>query len=274
MKDSSSRITKREDAFASRASTRIWEEVPAGGNPYIAEACRCHGYDLLELVKERSFSDVFFLIFRGELPTSEQEVLLEKLMIGFINPGPRHPAVRSAMNAGIGKTDPALILPVATTIMSGAYSGAGSIDEVMRFLRTNLGNPPQEIAATLLENQACPDEGDCIIAPGFGSHYGDIDLVPQQIANYLVNMPGSGQALRWGSLFAENLYPHGLGWLPVGIIAATLTDLGFSPKAAAGIYQIISAPGMLAHGVELYNKPITAMPFIPDENYMIEDQNV
>ena len=61
-----------------------------------------------------------------------------------------------------------------------------------------------------------------------------------------------------------------MGWLATGVVAAVLTDLGFPPRAAAGIYQIISAPGLLAHGVELANKPLTAMPFISDEDYIIE----
>jgi citrate synthase len=33
---------------------------------------------------------------------------------------------------------------------------------------------------------------------------------------------------------------------------------------------LLSAPGLVAHGLEMANKPITAMPFVKDENYVIE----
>ena len=55
-----------------------------------------------------------------------------------------------------------------------------------------------------------------------------------------------------------------------GIAAAVFTDLGFSPRAGAGLFQLLGAPGLLAHGAELANKPVTAMPFVKDENYAIK----
>jgi citrate synthase len=32
---------------------------------------------------------------------------------------------------------------------------------------------------------------------------------------------------------------------------------------------LLCAPGILAHGLELANKPITAMPFLQEEQYVI-----
>jgi len=46
--------------------------------------------------------------------------------------------------------------------------------------------------------------------------------------------------------------------------------LGFSHHAGAGLFQLLGAPGLWAHGVELANKPATAMPFVKDENYVIK----
>lgn len=58
-----------------------------------------------------------------------------------------------------------------------------------------------------------------------------------------------------------------MGWLARGVAAATMCDLGFHPRVRAGIFQLISAPGLLAHGLELTNKPITAMPFLHEHHY-------
>lgn len=267
----SAHVQRRDDIYAERTATRIWQELPSADNPYIAAQCRCHGYDLLELVQKRSFADMLYLLFRGELPTTAEAQLLDALMVAFINPGPRHPATRAAMNAGVGKTDPALILPIALTTLSGTHNAAGTLEEAMRFLRKNQRKPVEDVLQLLMANPDRPDEGDWHIAPGFGSYYNGIDLISASIADHLAQMPAASAALHWGQQFAAGLAEHGMGWLATGVVAAALTDLGFPPRAAAGVYQIISAPGLLAHGAELANKPLTAMPFVSDEDYIIEE---
>ena len=61
-----------------------------------------------------------------------------------------------------------------------------------------------------------------------------------------------------------------MGWLSVGVAAAVFADLGFHPRYGAGLFQLLSAPGLLAHGMEQANKPITAMPFVSDNAYVID----
>lgn len=267
----SAQVQRRDDKFSDKITTRIWQEKPTIENPYVAEAALCHGYDLLELTKKCRFSEVLYLLFRGELPNAEEAQLFEALMVGFISPGPRHPATRSAMNAGVGKTDPALILPIALSTFSGTYNAAGAVEEAMRFLRKQQRRDVLEVVKECLSQSPEPNAGDWHLVPGFGSTYNSIDILTAKIARHLLTLPGAGKSLKWGTEFATTLQAHGLGWLPVGVMAATLTDLGFQPKAAAGIYQIISSPGLLAHGIELANKPVTAMPFLADEDYIIEE---
>ena len=118
-------VERRDEAFAERLQTRIWQEEPSPDNPYVAAACRLHGYALTDLVEGRSFVDCLYLLFRGELPTAAEARLLERALIGLINPGPRHPATRAAIAAGVGKTDPGLVLPIALGTLSGSHLGAG-----------------------------------------------------------------------------------------------------------------------------------------------------
>jgi citrate synthase len=270
MKNSHGKVRKRDEDFSQRIVTKIWQEDASENNPYIAENCRCHGYDLLELMQQRSFVDVLYLLFRGELPTKIQAQMLESLMIALINPGPRHPATRAGMCAGAGNTETQNILPISLTILGGNHLGAGEIEETMRFFRKEKKKDPFEVADALISQATPPKEGDWHIIPGFGNRFGGIDSLPQKIARYLVRLPGSGKALEWGCTFAEALHPCGLGWLSTGLAAAVFTDLGFHSRMGSGLFQLISAPGLLAHGLELANKPITAMPFIKDEDYTIE----
>jgi citrate synthase len=264
-------VRSRNEAFVDRTVTRIWEEVPTAENPYIAESFRCHGYDQLALMQKRSFVDVFYLLFRGELPTKVEAQLLEQLMIALINPGPRDPATRAAMNAGVGKTVSAHILPIGLTILSGSHNGSGEIEPSMRFLRKHKKKKPSVCVTELVESENKPEEGDWHIAPGFGSSFGGIDIVTGKLADALSSLPGSGETLQWASEFSQQLHEYDMGWLPTGLAAAALTDLGFQPRAASGLFQLLSSPGILAHGLELSNKPRTAMPYVSDDNYIIED---
>lgn len=265
------KVSSRNEAFVDKTSTRIWEELPCPDNPYIAQTCRCHGYDLLELMQKRGYVDILYLLFRGELPNVDEARLLERLMIGLINPGPRHPATRAAMNAGVGKTDPNHILPIALSVYGGNYLGSGQVEAAMRFIRQNRNQDPVRHAQILLETELPPAEGDWHIASGFGSYYGGIDSMSAQLAEQLVTLPGDAPNLKWGNAFAKALNTQNMGWLSIGLAAAAFTDLGIHPRHAPGLLQLIVSPGLFAHGIELANKPRTSMPFIKDENYVIEE---
>jgi citrate synthase len=265
-------VRSRNEPFVARVATRIWSEQPSSDNPYIATHALCHGYDLFELMEKRSFVDVFYLLFRGELPGKAEAQLLQTLMIALINPGPRHPATRAAMNVGVGKTDPVHILPIASAILGGEFQGGGEVEKAMRFLRKQQNTDPLAFAQALLpqNDQGPADTTNEFTVPGFGRHYGGINVLANNIAARLQKFEGAGAALRWGCELAAQLEPRGIGWLTTGIAAAVFADLGFQPRAGGSLFQLLGAPGLVAHGLELANKPITAMPFVSDENYVIE----
>lgn len=268
----SSQVKIRGERFAHRTATRIWNEVAQPGNPYTAESCLCHGYDLLELMTKCSFVDVLYLLFRGELPDPDQANLLEALLVGFLNPGPRHPATRAAMTAAVSKAHPAHLLPIALSILSGEHLGAGEVTASMHFLRRNLRQSPGELVESR-SREVVRLEGDWRIAPGFGTRFGGPDPVPAKIASRLSAMPGSGPAMAWGDTFARAATAHGAGWLAPGVVGAALLDLGFHPRHGGPFYQLLAAPGLLAHGLELTGKPHTAMPFVDNDHYIVESSN-
>lgn len=267
------KVQSRNEPFSARASTRIWAEQPSLDNPYIAASALCHGYDLFELMDKRSFVDVFYLLFRGELPSAAEAQLLQTLMIALINPGPRHPATRAAMNVGVGKTNPLHILPIASAVLGGEYQGGGEVENAMRFLRKYQKTNPSDLQILAPDQDVSDQSGDetpTSITPGFGKRHGGIDLIAAGIAARLVKLDAAGKALKWGDDFAKTLAPSGSGWFITGVAAAVFADLGFQPKAGGALFQLLGAPGLVAHGLEVANKPITAMPYVSDANYTIE----
>jgi len=265
-------VSLRKETFAQRTATRIWYEEPSRHNPYLAVNSLCHGYDLCELMEKRSFVDVFYLLFSGELPTKAQSQLLQTLMVAFINPGPRHPATRAAMNAGVGKTNPLHILPIASSVLGGEFMGGGEVETAMHFLDKYLGSDPSVVSksAMLQSIDSSSEESAASVTPGFGKRYGGIDPMAARIAHHLLELEGAGRALKWAEKLVTSLSPHGISWLMTGVAAAVFTDLGFAPRVGGCLFQLLGSPGLLAHGLEMASKPINAMPFISDENYVVE----
>lgn len=262
-------VQSRNETFSEKIVTRIWCETAAPSNPYIAEALSCYGYDLFALMEKRSFVDVFFLLFRGELPSPDEARLLEHLMIALISPGLRHPATRAAMCTGVGKTDPLHILPIASGILGGSYLGGGEIEAAIKFLRRTCKQPPQDFLLELV--QARTQAQNLELPAGFGKIYGGVDPLAQRLGEHLAQMPAASTALSWGREFSTLLCDQSFGgWLRTGVAAAVFSDLGFQPRAGGCLFQLLGAPGLVAQGLEMANKPITAFPFVKDENYVIE----
>jgi len=262
-------VKDRQEPFVENPATQLWQELPSAENPFIAANHLCSGYDVLALAEHVSFADVFYLLFRRELPTPEQRRLLERLMVGLINPGPRHPATRAGIAAGVGKTCIEHIVPIGVLVAGGEKSGATQIPAAMKFIRRACKESAQDVAARLLVGTTSPDFSE--LTPGFGQRFGGVEIYLDALAAMLDEHHGAeNTCLRWSVAFVRALQPYNAGWLVSGLVAAVLGDLGFLPKQAVGVYQLLVAPGILAHGLEFSGKPRTAWPFIKDENYSIE----
>ncbi|WP_067869099.1 citrate synthase family protein [Neptuniibacter marinus] len=265
----------RNDAFCEKTSTSIWQETPSTTNPYTVSEARCHGYEHLALINNRSYTEVLFLMFQGELPTPEQHQLFEHLLTSLIHPGPRHNACRAAMNAAVSKTHVSHILPLSLNVLSGEQGGSHEVFQAMKYLQNNQQVTPRMGAQALTQAAkilvAQTDEGDIIPAPGFGTFYGSIDNYTQKIADNVFNHCSPGPHLRWAHAMLDGIDEElTLSWRIAGLAGACLLDLGFTPYTGELIFQIACAPGIAAQAAEKSNSPITEMPFLAEENYVIK----
>lgn len=261
---------KKNNIYSNKISTEIWHDDSVDDNPYAINVSRLHGYNILDLVNKVSFVDTLYLLFTSQLPNPDQSQLLEKLMVFLINPGPRHNATRSAMSAGVSKADHSHILPIGLIAMGGEHLGSAEVEKAIHFFNQHIDSNPQEIGVKLFDEKAFEQAGDYHIAPGFGSRFNSVDNIAIEMAQYLCKLPGAGKSLRWGNDFATEINKYDLNWLNTGIAAAVFNDLGIGAREGAGLFQLMSAPGLLAHGLEQTHKPITAMPMLEDEDYVIE----
>jgi citrate synthase len=262
---------RRPTAFAERARTRIWEEQPHPQNPYLATAARCHGYALDDMVSQLDYPGTLFLLLRGELPTPAQSALLQRFLVAFCNPGPRHAATRAVMNAAASGTRSADLGAIGLTLLGGEHLGSAEVENSARFIARSRDRDPLALAAQLGATGLAEGPGDRRIAPGFGSCFGDVDPLATSLAGLFAAEAEPAGPLQWSMRFAAALEPAGCGWLMPGLAAALCCEMGFGARAAGLLFQIAALPGLLAHGLEMAGQGITAMPFIADEDYLLLD---
>lgn len=259
--------SKDEFGFAKKPSTSICLEQAKADNPYVTEKQYIAGYDLEALIEKKSFVEVLFMLFKLDLPDPKQTRLLEKLMIGLINAGPRHVATRAAMVTGISKTNAEHILPIGLMVLGGQNGGASEVAAAHQFFSDSIQQRPADVLKQLL---AEPKRENQQIAPGFGQHYGEADPLVQRLATTLCSEFTDCKALAWGNQLAACLEPAKQGWRDVGLAAAVFYDLELPARESIGLYQLIRAPGILAHGMEQTHRPITDMPLLEDSQYVVK----
>jgi citrate synthase len=262
-----SKEKSRDDVFVSQIATKIWLESPAQTNAYIAEKHYCHGYEHKELMQNLTMTQNIHLLFTGEVPNKETTKNLDYLMMMPLAIGPRHPASRAAMNAGVSKTKLQHLLPISLEVLSGNNGGAQEVFESHGFISSNSKLDCKEVLFNLIENKTIDNLTN--IAPGFGTVYGGVDVYAKELADQCKVTPQS-KYFKWASDFENECSHIGYGWRLTGLFAAMCLEFGYTDKQAVGLFQMACAPLLYSFAVEKSQQPLTAMPFIKDENYTIE----
>jgi citrate synthase len=266
------KIKSRNEEFTLKIKSEITEEVSSSTNVFLPEDIRIHGYSVLDLMMEHDYMDVFYLLYKGELPSVHQKEILRKLSVFVINLGPRHASSRAAANAGVGRTDVNHIVPIAVMGMGGGYGGSKEVENSMRFIKSNFHNDPRKIALECIKKKENGLKGDEILSPGFGTDFGGQSPFLLKVKNKFLTLTPKLCYLDWSENFVtEALLTTTCGWRYAGVVASILLDLEFEPREGGGIFQMLACPGAFAHGIQFANKPITDIPFLNDEHYEIKN---
>lgn len=240
-------------------TTSICLEQPLPDNPYVAERRYISGYNVADLWRNCHYCDGLLLLLTGELPSQPQRRLLEMLLVGLLDPGPRHPAVRAAMLAGVSKSGPEHLLPLGLLTGSGQRGGALEVESAWAFIKSHLQNDPAALAALCL--------AEAQSTPGFGSSFGAVEPIWQQLAEDLVAVMPEQPVLNWCRDFCRVLHGQNQGWLLPGLIAAVGLTLGLDACKCLGLWQLALAPAVMAHGMEQTHKPISSNALLRDDQY-------
>ena len=233
--------------------TNIWEEEAEADNPFAAKAAYCHGYDVYgEILQKASWFEYLYLMFKGERPTAEQAVLLEKLAIALANPGPREASVRAAMNGGVSKAAHASSLMAALAVGAGQYGGSHEVYILMDLWKQC--GLDLEIWTNKLLEPADDSQADIWLpmehSPGFDPNGESCPTFVLQTLEVLTSV-SPGKSLNWLQTNREALeekvgYPLAMS----GVIAAAFNDLEMNNHQSSMLYLMLRLPGAAAHAIE------------------------
>lgn len=221
---------------------------------------RLRGYAIEDLIGGVSFSQVIWLMVRGELPSAAEAELLELTLVAAVDHGPQAPSIaaaRMAASCGLALNN---AMATGVNLLGDVHGGAGQqCLEVLRELHAAVraGESPEAAARALVT--AYKDRKAFV--PGFGHRFHPRDPRRDPLISAL------GAAVDQGvvegdylplALALEGVLAEGSKPIPMnidGATAAIYAELGFAPELARGLFVLSRSVGLLAHAYEQQQEP-------------------
>ncbi len=254
-----------------RIHTRIWREEPQADNPFATRSAFCHGYDVYgQMLGQARWSEMLYLLFRGEAPSRAHGDLLDALALALANPGPRDASVHAAMCGGVAGSTAAASLMAALAVGAGRYAGAREVHDAM-CIWNRAGNDLQAWVS-----RAAAWESPILDIWPQAEHPAGFDPYGVTTAGIVLQtlerLAAIGQTPHLNWLLAQRQALESALKLPLaisGVAAAALVDLGFTAQEGEMLYLMLRLPGAAAHALEQAGYGIKKFPFYPVE--LIDD---
>ena len=258
---------------ASSLDQRYWQTA-------VSEATPTHvfirGYDLEDLIGELPFTAAAFLLIKGRVPTPRECEVLDAVLTGVLDYSLRKPGTAAARY--VVSANPSMAAGLAAATLAVGSNTLATEDTARFIVETHAayvesGQGIDEFAAELVASMAA----DKRRIPGLGHPlFKKIDprgaiLKGIAVRNGLWTEPAElYEAVH--AAFANRPGKQDIPINDVGIMAAVMVALGFTPEESTGLAIISTLPGVVAHISEelVSRKPIRV---IPDETVHYDVQS-
>ncbi|MBM4241162.1 MAG: citryl-CoA lyase [Euryarchaeota archaeon] len=210
------------------------------------------GYPQEELIGNISFSEMVYLLIKGEMPSKKESKMLEAVLVSFCDHGVTPPSTQAArLMASAGSP---LNTCVAGGLLAFGKHHAGALERAMRILQEGIhrleGDFERDIEKIAVEILNDLLQCDAKI-PGFGHRYHTEDpRAPRLIElarKYDCSSIHTELTLTLENLLFEN---KGIRMNIDGANAGILSDMGFDWRVGSGIFMIGRLPAIIAHVTE------------------------
>jgi citryl-CoA lyase len=225
------------------------------------------GYDLGEIIGKLSFASSTYLLIRGKLPTPGESQMMEAVLCSVLDYSLKKPGTAAARFCVSG--NPSMVAGLATAVLSaGEYTlapdsgGAFIAASYARFQKSgeNMASAAEQIVAELRANKQR--------VPGLGHpNFRFTDPRAQKLKRIAQENSVWGEICDWyeaiHAAFIKQANKPDLVINEVGMLAAILTQMQFTPAEMTGLAVISTMPGVVAHVSEEL-KSQTRIRTIPD----------
>ena len=218
---------------------------------------RYRGYAIEELIGRVTFSEMVWLLTRGELPDPRQAKLLDVALMSAVDHGPQAPSIaiaRIAATCGVGLNN---AMATAVNVLGDIHGGAGEqAVELYEAIVERIDAGEGEAAATAAALAEFVARHGKII-PGFGHRFHPIDPRSEPLLSLVDEAAKagvvSGKYARVARAIEAALERQKGRRIPMNIDGATAViyaELGFLAPLARGLFCLSRSVGILAHAWE------------------------
>ncbi len=210
---------------------------------------RVRGYDLLELIGNRPFGDVVYLLLSGELPDGNEGRMVDALLVSATEHGLMAPSVDATRFVASGGVP--LQAAVASGINAMGEFHAGAVDASARLIleADALDLPVAEAGRELVK--AFREQKRLL--SGFGHKVHHPDPRTARVMQVAEDLGFFGRYCELGFAIegaTEEFYSKRLPMNIDGAMACIMLELGLDPALGKAFYVIGRTPGLVAHAHE------------------------
>ena len=222
---------------------------------------RYRGYAIEELIGRVGFTEMVYLLTRGELPHPAAAKLLEAALVAAVDHGPQAPSIaaaRMAITCGVGINN---AMASAINMLGDVHGGAGEqCVTLYNAIAARVGSDvisEERLAEAARAEMKLLVEAGIRYVPGFGHRFHPRDPRAPRLLE-LVDVAAaagavSGRFAAIGRAVEAELAAQKGRTVPMNIDGATgviFTELGFPPPLCRGLFVLSRAVGALAHAFE------------------------
>ncbi len=222
---------------------------------------RYRGYAIEELIGRVGFTEMVYLLTRGELPHPAAGKLLEAALVAAVDHGPQAPSIaaaRMAITCGVGINN---AMASAINMLGDVHGGAGEqCVTLYNAIAARVGSDvisEERLAEAARAEMKLLVEADIRYVPGFGHRFHPRDPRAPRLLE-LVDVAAaagavSGRFAAIGRAVEAELAAQKGRAVSMNIDGATgviFAELGFPPPLCRGLFVLSRAVGALAHAFE------------------------
>jgi citrate synthase len=214
------------------------------------------GYNLIDLIGTKSFGDVIYLLFTGELPKTNEGKMIEAILVSSCEHGLATPSTNAARSVGSGGV-PIQAAVAAGIIGMGDFHG-GAIEQCAKMLQDNITeareNGFEKTAERIITDYR--NRKKRILGYGHGIHAPQ-DPRKLKLYQYAADLGVAGDHITLSEAIVSQIKGITGKDLPInvdGAIGAIISDLGVHWTYGKAFFYISRAAGLTAHVQEEQTK--------------------